>query len=175
MFFLCRLMDRKRFFYANSFNWSLTSPVILDTHAAVEPSWSRNLTEIVVYKYSTHCFSLDFGSECLQRRKKSLSVFVLDSKRKTEQSLWNTLFIYSRVLLVTFSCCVNIVVPFLVCINIDSFGVIISSRVIRRKKSFSPFSRNENQGKLRVRFKLQVGNPWTSLAEIWPTYCQIVF
>ena len=102
MFFLCRLMDRKRFFYANSFNWSLTSPVILDTHAAVEPSWSRNLTEIVVYKYSTHCFSLDFGSECLQRRKKSLSVFVLDSKRKTEQSLWNTLFIYRRVLFVTF-------------------------------------------------------------------------
>ena len=32
--------------------------------------------------YSAHCFSLDFGSECLQRRKKSLSVFVLDSKTK---------------------------------------------------------------------------------------------
>ena len=28
---------------------------------------------------------------------------------------------------------------------------------------------------LRVRFKLQVGNPWTNLAEIWLTYCQIVF
>ena len=152
MFFLCRLMGRKRFFYANSFNWSLTSPVILDTHAAVEPSWSRNLTEIVVYKYSTHCFSLDFGSECLQRRKKSLSVFVLDSKRKTEQSLWNTLFIYSRVLFVTFSCCVNIVVPFLVCINIDSFGVIISSRVIRRKKSFSPFFSKWKSGQVEGTF-----------------------
>ena len=35
--------------------------------------------------------------------------------------------------------------------------------------------RNENQGKLRVRFKLQVGNPWTNLAEIWLTYCQLVF
>ena len=34
---------------------------------------------------------------------------------------------------------------------------------------------NENQGKLRVRFKLQVGNPWTNLAEIWLTYCQLVF
>ena len=87
MFFLCRLMECKSFFYANYFNWSLTSPVILDTHAAVEPSWSRNLTEIVVYKYSTHCFSLDFGSECLQRRKKSLSVFVLDSKTKEDDKI----------------------------------------------------------------------------------------
>ena len=152
MFFLCRLMECKSFFYANYFNWSLTSPVILDTHAAVEPSWSRNLTEIVVYKYSTHCFSLDFGSECLQRRKKSLSVFVLDSKRKTEQSLWNTLFICSRVLFVTFSCCVNIVVPFLVCINIDSFGVIISSRVIRRKKSFSLFFSKWKSGQVEGTF-----------------------
>ena len=30
------------------FNWSLTSPVILDIHAAAEPSLSRSLTEIVV-------------------------------------------------------------------------------------------------------------------------------
>ena len=37
-FFLCKLMERKSFFYANYFDWSLTSPVILDTHAAVEPS-----------------------------------------------------------------------------------------------------------------------------------------
>ena len=70
-----------------TFNWSLTSPVILDMHAAVEPSWSRNLTEIVVYKYSTHCFSLDFESECLQRRKKSLSFFVLDSKTKEDDKM----------------------------------------------------------------------------------------
>ena len=48
---------------------------ILDTHVAVEPSLSRNLTEIVVYEYSTHCFSLDFGNECLQRRKKKLVRF----------------------------------------------------------------------------------------------------
>ena len=45
MFFLCRLMERKSFFYANYFNWSLTSPVVLDTRAAVEPSLWRNLTE----------------------------------------------------------------------------------------------------------------------------------
>ena len=45
MFFLCRLMDWKSFFHANYFNWSLTSPVVLDTRAAVEPSLSRNLTE----------------------------------------------------------------------------------------------------------------------------------
>ena len=36
MFFLCRLMERKSFFYANYFNRSLTSPVILVTHAAVK-------------------------------------------------------------------------------------------------------------------------------------------
>ena len=90
MFFLCRLMESKSFFYANYFNWSLTSPVILDTHAAVEPSYSRNFTlftQIVVYKYSAHCFSLDFGSECLQRRRKSLSVFVLDSKTKEDDKI----------------------------------------------------------------------------------------
>ena len=40
-----------------------------------------------VYKYSTHCFSLDFGSECLQRRKKSLSVFVHDSKTKEDDKI----------------------------------------------------------------------------------------
>ena len=39
-----------------------------------------------------------------------------------------------------------------------------------RQKSFPQLSRNENQGKLRVRFELQVGNPWTNLVEIWPTY-----
>ena len=68
-------MKRKSFFYANYFNWSLTSPVMFDTNVAVEPSVSRNLTEIVVYKYITLCFSLDFGSECLQRRKKNLVRF----------------------------------------------------------------------------------------------------
>ena len=45
------------------------------------------LTEIVVYKYSTHCFPLDFGSECLQRRKKSLSVFVHDSKTNEDDKI----------------------------------------------------------------------------------------
>ena len=35
MFFLCRLMECKSFFYANYFNWSLTSPVKLATRSAV--------------------------------------------------------------------------------------------------------------------------------------------
>ena len=39
------------------------------------------------HKYSTHCFSLDFGSECLQRRKKSLSVFVHHSKPKEDDKI----------------------------------------------------------------------------------------
>ena len=40
----------------------------------------------MVYKYSAHCLSLDFGSECLQRRKNSLSLFVLDSKTKEDDN-----------------------------------------------------------------------------------------
>ena len=96
--------------------------------------------------------------------------FFYNRKDRTEQSPWNKLFICCRVSFLTFSCCVTIVVPSLVCINIDSFGVIYGA-----KNLFSLFSRNENQGKLRVRFKLQVGNPWTNLAEIWLTYCQLVF
>ena len=56
----------------------------------------------MVYKYSAHCFSLEFESECHQRRKKSLSVFVLDSKKKTTKSfcrqtwVWRVGFEISR-------------------------------------------------------------------------------
>ena len=45
------------------------------------------MTEIVVYKYSAHCFPLDFESECLQRRKKSLSAFALDSETKEDDKI----------------------------------------------------------------------------------------
>ena len=65
MFFLCRLIERKSFFYAN--------------HAIWQKSWST--------EYSAHCFPLNFGTECLQRRKKSLSVFVLDSKTKEDDKI----------------------------------------------------------------------------------------
>ena len=67
-------------------SWQVLS-YLIRMHAAVEPSSSRNLTEIVVYKYSAHCFSLDFGDECFQRRKESLSVFVLDSKTKEDDKI----------------------------------------------------------------------------------------
>ena len=101
--------------------------------------------------------------------------FSKTEKDRTEQSLWNKLFICCRVSFVTFSSCVTIVVPSLVCINIDSFGVIISSRVIRRQKSFSPVFSKWKSGQVEgTFFYLQVGNPWTNLTEIWPTYCQIV-
>ena len=101
--------------------------------------------------------------------------FSKTEKDRTEQSLWNKLFICCRVSFVTFSCCVTIVVLSLVCINIDSFGQYnLVTGNTPPKIIFLLFSRNENQGKLRVRFNLQVGNPWTNLTEIWPTYCQIV-
>ena len=58
--------------------------VILDTRAC------RCRTKLIT-QWSTsivaHCFCLDFGSECLQRRKKSLSVFVLDSKTKEDDKI----------------------------------------------------------------------------------------
>ena len=50
--------------------------------------------------------------------------------RRLEYSLWNKLFICSRVPFVTFSCCVTIVFPSLLCIIIDSFGVIICSNLV---------------------------------------------
>ena len=46
--------------------------------------WQKSWSTI---KYSAHCLSLDFGSEYLQRRKKSLSVFVLDSKTKEDDKI----------------------------------------------------------------------------------------
>ena len=66
--------------------WQVLS-YLIRMRAAVEPSSSRNLTEIVVYKYSAHCFSLDFGDECFQRRKESLFVFVLDFKTKEDDKI----------------------------------------------------------------------------------------
>ena len=42
------------------------------------------------------------------------------------------LFLCCWVLFATFSCCITIVVPFLVCNNIDSFGVIICHNLVTR-------------------------------------------
>ena len=86
MFFRCRLIERKRFFYANYFNWPLTSPVIIDMHPAVEPSWSRNLTE----SWSSMCslvFPWILEVNACKEEKKSLSVFVLDSKTKEDDKI----------------------------------------------------------------------------------------
>ena len=59
----------------------MTSPVILETRAAVEPSLSGNLTKIVVYKYSAHCFSLEFESELVRFRPR------LQDKRSRQNRL----------------------------------------------------------------------------------------
>ena len=40
-----------------------------------------------VLRVILHSLSLDFGSECLQGRKKSLSVFVLDFKTKEDDKI----------------------------------------------------------------------------------------
>ena len=87
MFFRCRLIERKSFFYANYFNWPLTSPVIIDMHPAVEPSWSRCLTEIVVYKYVLTVFPWILEVNACKEEKKGLSGFVLDSKTKEDYKI----------------------------------------------------------------------------------------
>ena len=40
----------------------------------------------MVYKYSFHCFSLDFGSECLQRRKKKACPFSSSTPRQKKMT-----------------------------------------------------------------------------------------
>ena len=40
----------------------------------------------MVYKYSSHCFPLDFGSECLQRRKKIACPFSSSTPRRKKTS-----------------------------------------------------------------------------------------
>ena len=94
--------------------------------------------------------------------------FFYNRKDRTEQSLWNKLFICCCccffLVSYTFSCCVTIVVPSLVCLNIDSFGVIISSWVIRRQKSFSPGS---VEMKIRASWEYVLNSKSATLGPIW--------
>ena len=55
--------------------------------AGVEPRYNQTIWQKSIGQYSAYCFSLGFGSECLQRRKKSLSVFVLDTKTKEDNKI----------------------------------------------------------------------------------------
>ena len=92
MFFSVQTYEAQNFFFnANYLNWLLTSPVILDTHAAVEPRYNHTIWQnswtTIIGQYSAHCLSLDFVSECLQRRKKSLFIFVLDTKTKEDDKI----------------------------------------------------------------------------------------
>ena len=88
MFFLSRLMKRKSFSMRIILidRWQVLSYLVRmlllnqASHAIWQKSWSTR-------QYSAHCSSLDFGSECLQRRKKSLSVFVLDSNTKEDDKI----------------------------------------------------------------------------------------
>ena len=75
MFYLCRLMERKGFYYANCFNWSLTSPVILDTLAAIGLQVKCSL------------FFPGFWKWAHKEEKTSLSVSVLDSKTKEDDKI----------------------------------------------------------------------------------------
>ena len=64
-------------------SYLIRMPLLIQAnHAIWQKSWSTNIDQ-----YRAHCFSMDFGSECLQRRKKSLSVFVLDSKTKEDDKI----------------------------------------------------------------------------------------
>ena len=66
--------------------WQVLS-YLIGLPAAVEPRYNHTIWPKSIGQYSAYCFSLDFGSECLQRRKKSLSVFVLDTKTKEDNKI----------------------------------------------------------------------------------------
>ena len=66
--------------------WQVLS-YLIGLLAAVEPRYNHTIWQKSIGQYTAYCFSLDFGSECLQRRKKSLSVFVLDSKTKEDDKI----------------------------------------------------------------------------------------
>ena len=80
-------MERKSFFYANYFK------LIVDKSCHTWYAcrfWTKLVTQFDRNRgiqVCTHCFSLDFGSECLQRRKKSWSVFVHHSKPKQDDKI----------------------------------------------------------------------------------------
>ena len=90
MFFFCGDLWSAKFFSMLIIlidRWQVLSYLIrmpLLNREANHAIWQKLWSTI---KYSAHCLSLDFGSECLQRRKKSLSVFVLDSKTKEDDKI----------------------------------------------------------------------------------------
>ena len=69
--------------------WQVLSCIHMN--ATVEPRYNHTIWQkmciTVIGQYSAHCFSLDFVSECLQRTKKSLYVFVLDTKTKEDDKI----------------------------------------------------------------------------------------
>ena len=150
MFFSGQTYGAQKFFsMLYDFNWSLTSPVILDIHAAAEPSLSRSLTEIVVIdstvltvfpwilevnasKTKDDKIVLQRVGFEISRERKGLP---LQSRKmaKRWQSSWKTHWNYRGIEFHEFLSkrsellrppSGGVVTP-LVCINIDSFGAII--------------------------------------------------
>ena len=74
----------------------------------------------------------------------------------------------------TFSRCVTIVVPSLVCINIDSFGVIICYNLVTGNTP-KIFFHCLLEMKIRPSWRYVLHSKSETREPIWPTYCEIVF
>ena len=94
-------------------------------------------------------------------------------KDRTEQSLWNKLFSCCRVSFVTFSCCVTIVVPYLVCINTDSFGVIICYNLVTGNTLTKIFSPCFFEMKIRASWGNDLNSKSITLEPIWLKFGQL--
>ena len=93
--------------------------------------------------------------------------FFYNRKDRTEQSLWNKLFICCRISFLTFSYCVTVVFSSLVCINIDSFGVIICYNLVTGNTPPKIFFHCFLEMKIRASWEYVLNSKSATLGPIW--------
>ena len=96
--------------------------------------------------------------------------FFYNRKDRTEQSLWNKLFICCRISFLTFSYCVTVVFSSLVCINIDSFGVIICYNLVTGNTPPKIFFHCFLEMKIRASWEYVLNSKSATLGPIWQKF-----
>ena len=96
--------------------------------------------------------------------------FFYNRKDRTEQSLWNKLFICCRISFLTFSYCVTVVFSSLVCINIDSFGVIICYNLVTGNTPSKIFFPCFLEMKIRASWEYVLNSKSATLGPIWQKF-----
>ena len=96
--------------------------------------------------------------------------FFYNRKDRTEQSLWNKLFICCRISFLTFSYCVTVVFSSLVCINIDSFGVIICYNLVKGNTPPKLFFHCFLEMKIRASWEYVLNSKSATLGPIWQKF-----